>query len=176
MGMPVLLGLCQESQTISVRVMDSHEEQELNPTATIRVMLEPKAGNVIGTGVPEIYKAELQVVSHLPWMRDVARSWVWSLYLYSGLGLLLFDALLVMCCCRRLNPQKPENMSNVRSEGKVLKDVPERGVTNLPGIPNNRQSLSQKGFVLASPSSSNALDDIRVDDMQIGKQLLLIKA
>jgi hypothetical protein len=49
-------------------------------------------------------------------------------------------------------------------------------VTNLPGIPNNQQSLSQKGFVLASPSSSNALDDIRVDDMQIGKQLLLIKA
>ncbi|KAG0570381.1 hypothetical protein KC19_6G157900, partial [Ceratodon purpureus] len=137
MGIPIVLGISQESQTLSIRVMESQNENEHSPTASVRVDIEPKAGHLTGLGVPEIYHGELQVIAHNPYLREVARNWVWSLYVYSGIALFVFEALLVLCCCRRIFPQKVTK--NDISEGFLNK---ERKLT-FKGGPKNMQTLKR---------------------------------
>lgn len=161
MGIPIVLGLSQESQILSIKVMESENENEHSPTASIRVDIEPKAGHLTGLGVPEIYHGELQVIAHNPYLREVARNWVWSLYVYSGLALFVFEALLVLCCCWRIFSQKLGNEDKTQElltkENKlVLEEGPK--LTQTPRRLHRRHIYFPKSFPLALPSTSYVIE------------------
>lgn len=101
LGVPLLMGLSWETQTLALRIFENQQEKTI-PTAMVRIVLEPKAGTTSGAGLPEIYSAEAQVLSVLPWMKNLIRNWKWTFYVWSGLSLFLFEVLLVLCCCHQL--------------------------------------------------------------------------
>ncbi|KAG0592613.1 hypothetical protein KC19_1G267000 [Ceratodon purpureus] len=101
LGVPLLMGLSGESQTISLRLFENEEETKI-PTAMVRFLLEPKAGYPIGQGLPQIYSAEAQVLSVLPWRKDILRRWKWTFYVWSFLSVFMFEVMVVLCCCHRV--------------------------------------------------------------------------
>lgn len=161
MGIPIVLGLYQESQTLSIRMMESQEENEHSPTAIVSVEIEPKVGHLTGLGVPEIYYAELQVIAHNPYLREVARNWVWNLYVYSGLALFIFEVVLVMCCCRRVFPQKVGSKKKTEEfSTKNKKMILERGqkFVQAPRRWHKGHIYYPKNLPLALPDISNVND------------------
>ena len=158
MGIPIVLGLFEESQILSMKVIESQNENEYSPTASVCIEIEPKAGHLNGLGVPEIYYGELQVIAYNPYLREVARNWVWSLYVYSGLALFAFEALLVLCCYQRIFVQKSNNKElNEEFLTKDKKPILEEGPKNMQ-ISKRLHSYFPKSLPLALPSTSNIIE------------------
>ena len=129
MGLPIVFGLSQESQTLSIRVMESQNENKHSPIASVCINIEPKAGQLTGLGIPEIYHGELQVIAHNPYLQEISRTRVWSLYIYSGLSLLAFEVFLVLLCCQRtfiqeLGSNKRIEEFSIKKKKLVLKKGP----------------------------------------------------
>jgi len=101
LGVPLLMGISRESQMLGLRLFENEEELKI-PTAGIRFILEPKAGFPRGQGLPQVYSAEAQVLSVLPWAKDILRRWKWTFYVWSGLSLFIFEVMVVLCCCHQV--------------------------------------------------------------------------
>ena len=101
LGVPLLMGLSGESQTLALRLFENEEELRI-PTAMVRFTIQPKAGFPIGQGLPEIYSAEAQILSVLPWPKEILRRWKWTFYVWSGLSLFMFEVMVVLCCCHQV--------------------------------------------------------------------------
>lgn len=95
------MGLSGESQTLAFRLFENEEEMK-TPTAMVNFILEPKAGFPSGHGLPEVYSAEAQVLSVLPWPKDILRRWKWTFYVWSGLSVFMFEVMVVLCCCHQV--------------------------------------------------------------------------
>ncbi|KAH9534704.1 hypothetical protein CY35_17G018800 [Sphagnum magellanicum] len=101
MGVPFLMGLSSESQKLAIRIIENHEDTSV-PTVFVRILLECKAGLSPGEGLPELYSAELQIISVLSPMKDFIRKWRWTFYVWSLLGLFMVEVLIVLCCCHQV--------------------------------------------------------------------------
>ncbi|KAG6556855.1 hypothetical protein Mapa_001802 [Marchantia paleacea] len=99
-SIPLLMGFSTETQKIEVTVLQAQEK--LVPTASVRILLEPKAGYPQGGGLPELYEAELHLESALPWPKAIMRRWKWTFYVWNGVCLFLFEVAIILCCCRRV--------------------------------------------------------------------------
>ncbi len=106
MGIPVLMGAFEESQTLTIQVIDAYCEQTSVPIASIRVVLEPRTGYPRGFGIPELYHAEIKIVAHFPWVQEVVSSWIQTLHFWSGLGLFVFESILLLGLCQKIFPLK----------------------------------------------------------------------
>jgi hypothetical protein len=133
LGVPLLMGLSGESQTIALRLFENAEERKNSPTAMVRFILEPKAGYPIGQGLPQVYSAEALVLSVLPWSKDILRRWKWTFYVWSALSVFMFEVMVVLCCCHRV--LLPSSLLRGITEGfgesepiPVVKETPGRRV------------------------------------------------
>ncbi|KAL3692833.1 hypothetical protein R1sor_006484 [Riccia sorocarpa] len=99
-SLPLLMGFSSEAHRLEVTVLQAQEK--MIPTASVRILLEPKAGFLEGGGLPELYEAELQLESVLPWPKAIIRRWKWTFYVWNGICLFLFEVAVVLCCCRQL--------------------------------------------------------------------------
>eukprot|EP00249_Psilotum_nudum_P021817 c28263_g1_i1 orf=401-2995(-) len=100
LGLPLLVGLVGESQTLVVPLLEYREQ--LIPTKSVRILLQPKAGFPMGAGIPEIYSAEIHIQSHLPWLKHLVLKWKWTFYVWSCLTLYVLVIMAVLCCCRHV--------------------------------------------------------------------------
>ncbi|KAL2628887.1 hypothetical protein R1flu_013573 [Riccia fluitans] len=99
-SVPLLMGFSSEAQRLEVTVLQAQEK--VIPTASVRILLEPKAGYPQGGGLPELYGSELRLESVLPWPKAIIHRWKWTFYVWNGVSLFLFEVAMVLCCCRQL--------------------------------------------------------------------------
>lgn len=132
-------------------------------------MLEPRAGSPAGFGIPEIYRAELQVVSRLPWMREVARSWLWTLYLWAGSALFGFEALLVIGCCRRAFPKGKKICGKNLMEEDGVGQGSKKHVNFQDRLPRAVPSSSEEGEGTKSETSLSiaAGNDVKIEEIEV---------
>ncbi|CAM8938658.1 unnamed protein product [Rhodiola kirilowii] len=95
MGVPLLLGFSSETQVLTVEIL-RHKEGGPRSRA-IKVTLIPRAGT---SYLPQLYEAEIIVNSHLPWNKELVRSWKWTLYVWASIYTFAFILLTLLCCCR----------------------------------------------------------------------------
>jgi len=97
MGVPLVLGISGETQSIKVELL-SHREDRRRSNA-IRVTLHPRAGT---SYLPEIYEAEIVIRSNLPWTKELVRNWKWTFYVWVSLYVYMGLLMTLLCCYRPL--------------------------------------------------------------------------
>ncbi|KAK4605793.1 hypothetical protein RGQ29_000185 [Quercus rubra] len=81
MGFPLLIGISQETQMISIEML-KHKEGTRR-TEAIRVTLVPRAGTL---SPPQLYEAGILIHSQLPWTKQLVSNWKWTLYVWTFCG------------------------------------------------------------------------------------------
>ncbi|PIA61082.1 hypothetical protein AQUCO_00300537v1 [Aquilegia coerulea] len=97
MGVPLLLGISGETQTIGITIL-KHKEGYPR-TRAIRLTLQPRAGT---SGLPQLYSTEIVIRSELPLIKQVVRNWKWTLYVWTSSYVYIIFLVLTICCCRPL--------------------------------------------------------------------------
>ncbi|XP_020580781.1 seipin-3 isoform X2 [Phalaenopsis equestris] len=95
---PLLAGYSSESQVIDLRLSGFTEGYE--PTMSVRIVLEQRAGFMLGAGIPEIYSASLKLESKLPILKRIIWNWRKTLLIWLAMGLFVWELLIVLVCCR----------------------------------------------------------------------------
>ncbi|TXG48606.1 hypothetical protein EZV62_024481 [Acer yangbiense] len=97
MGVPLLLGISDETQKLTIRIL---RHKEGNPrTEAIRVILSPRAGS---SWLPQLYEAEILLNSKLPWTKEFVHNWKWTFYVWSTLYVYIILLTTLVCCCKPL--------------------------------------------------------------------------
>jgi seipin len=97
MGAPLLLGISEETQKISIKMLQLKERHPRSKV--IRVTLIPRAG----TGcLPQLYEAEILLISKLPWTKEVVRNWKWTFYVWASIYIYITMLIIILSCCRPL--------------------------------------------------------------------------
>nr|XP_010909213.1 seipin-1-like [Elaeis guineensis] len=91
MGIPLLMGICTESQKITIEILRYKETSQR--TEAIRVRLKPRAGT---TDLPQVYAAEIFMNSQLPWGKELVYNWKWTFYVWTSLY--MYIILLILWC------------------------------------------------------------------------------
>ncbi|CAK7340140.1 unnamed protein product [Dovyalis caffra] len=97
MGVPLTLGISEETQKISVKMLQLKESYPRSKE--LRVTLIPRAGTVY---LPQMYEAEILLNSQLPWTKEVVRNWKWTFYVWTSLYIYITMLVILTCCCRPL--------------------------------------------------------------------------
>ncbi|KAL0322303.1 UNVERIFIED_CONTAM: Seipin-1 [Sesamum calycinum] len=97
MGVPLLLGISTETQTITFPIL-KHKEVSYPRTELVRITLIPRAGT---SSLPQFYEAELLVKSRLPWMKELVYRWKWTFYVWTTMYIFI---ILVMVLVFFLKP------------------------------------------------------------------------
>nr|PNR49076.1 hypothetical protein PHYPA_010972 [Physcomitrium patens] len=134
LGVPLVMGLSKESQMLGLRLFEN-EKTLSAPVAMVRFVLEPRAGFPRGHGLPEVYSAEAQVQSVLPWTRDLLRRWKWTFYVWNALCIFMFEIMVVLCCCHQV--LLPTRLLQAITEG-----FREPQVVSVRDTPSKRTSKS----------------------------------
>lgn len=114
MGMPLLLGICSESQQVAIDLM-RYKETRRKSTEMIRVWLTPRAGT---TDLPQLYEAELLLKTQLPWPKDLLYNWKWTLYVWTSLHV-YFVLLILLACCIQFRVSSWRVESNLEAKKEV---------------------------------------------------------
>nr|CAB3457704.1 unnamed protein product [Digitaria exilis] len=94
----LLSGYSSESQVIRLKMRSI--TQGLEPTTGVRIILGQRAEFGPGAGIPEIYAASLKVEAELPLFKRLLWNWRWTLFVWSSMGLFVFELLFTLVCCR----------------------------------------------------------------------------
>nr|PNR62845.1 hypothetical protein PHYPA_001269 [Physcomitrium patens] len=100
-GIPIMLGLLEQSQMLSLMLMESREGSENSSMAQVHIEIEPITCHALGFGIPEIYCGEWQVIAYDSHLQNVACNWVWNIYLCIGVAFFFFEVMLVLSCCQK---------------------------------------------------------------------------
>ncbi|KAM7275772.1 hypothetical protein ACFE04_017638 [Oxalis oulophora] len=95
MGVPLLLGLSSETQRITVKILQ-HKES-FPRTLSVRITMIPRAGTLF---LPQIYESQLVVNSQLPWTKQLARNWKWTLYVWTSIHIFILLVLSIIIFCK----------------------------------------------------------------------------
>lgn len=96
LAIPIIVGVTSETQTLSLQLLEWQQDAVSPATSAsvIRIMLAARAGRAISTGLPELYKAEIQVDSY---GMSSSASTIRTLLLWVGLSFMLFGFLSTFC-------------------------------------------------------------------------------
>ncbi|KAK4282970.1 hypothetical protein QN277_014278 [Acacia crassicarpa] len=97
MGMPLLLGICEETQKTTVEILKHKEDNRR--TNAIKATLSPRAGT---SSLPQIYEAEIVMNSQLPGAKQLVHNWKWTFYVWVSLYIYILLLMILLCCCRPL--------------------------------------------------------------------------
>ncbi|CAI0376219.1 unnamed protein product [Linum tenue] len=98
MAIPLLLGISDETQKISVELL-KQKEAYYPRTGAIKVTLSPRAGT---SYLPQLYEAEMVIKSKLPWSKEVIRRWRWTFYVWTSLYIYVSSVIILATCFRPL--------------------------------------------------------------------------
>ncbi|KAJ6693774.1 hypothetical protein OIU85_004544 [Salix viminalis] len=97
MGVPLVLGISEETQKISIKMSQLRERHPRSKA--IRVTLIPRAGTVY---LPQLYEAEILLVSNLPWTKELVRNWKWTFSVWASIYIYITILVIILSCCRAL--------------------------------------------------------------------------
>ncbi|KAL4557314.1 hypothetical protein LXL04_035488 [Taraxacum kok-saghyz] len=98
MGVPLLLGIRHETQTVNVPLL-KYKEHYYPRTRSMRLSLIPRAGTPF---LPQLYEAKVIVTSHLPWKKELIRRWKWTFYVWTSLYVFLMLLVVLVCGFRSI--------------------------------------------------------------------------
>ncbi|KAF8015389.1 hypothetical protein BT93_H1023 [Corymbia citriodora subsp. variegata] len=98
LGVPLLLGVSEETQKIKVDVL-KHKELRHPRTVAIRITLIPRAGTM---SPPQLCEGQIAMSSQLPWAKEVVHNWKWSFHVWASLCTYVALLLTLLCCCKPL--------------------------------------------------------------------------
>lgn len=97
MGLPLLLGMTEETQTIQIPML-KHKE-DFPRTASVKIILRQRAGTAF---LPQLYEAEILLNSQLPWRKELIRRWKWTFYVWTSMYIYIILLLMVLFFSRPL--------------------------------------------------------------------------
>ena len=97
-GVPLLLGISRETQDIKVQMI-RYKEDSIVRTDAVKITLMPRAWTPY---LPQIYEAEIQLHSKLPWMKELVHNWKWTFYVWTSLYVYALLLTLLLCFFRTL--------------------------------------------------------------------------
>ncbi|XP_054777296.1 seipin-1 [Prosopis cineraria] len=97
MGMPLLLGISEETQKIIVEILRHREDNRR--TKAIKAILCPRAGT---SSLPQIYEAEIIMNSQLAGAKQLVHNWKWTFYVWASLYIYIVLLMILLCFCRPL--------------------------------------------------------------------------
>ncbi|KAL1360567.1 seipin-1 isoform X1 [Arachis hypogaea] len=97
MGLPLVLGVSDETQSIIVDIL--RHKEEYRRTKAIRVTMHPRSGT---SSLPQLYEAQIMIKSRLPWSKEVVRNWKWTFYVWVSIYVYIVLLMFLLCCYRRL--------------------------------------------------------------------------
>ncbi|XP_072978804.1 seipin-1 [Typha angustifolia] len=95
MGIPLLVGICSESQTITMEILQYKESRQ--KTELLRVRLKPRA---LTTDLPQLYASEMVISSKLPWGKEIVHNWKWTFYVWISLHMYILLLIILLCCVK----------------------------------------------------------------------------
>ncbi|CAN0859624.1 SEI1, partial [Linum grandiflorum] len=98
MGIPLLLGISDETQKIFFQLL-KHKEVSYQRTGAIRVTLSPRAGT---SYLPQLYEAEMVINSQLPWSKELLQRWKWTFYVWTSIYIYIGLVIILISCFRIL--------------------------------------------------------------------------
>ncbi|KAK6136393.1 hypothetical protein DH2020_029883 [Rehmannia glutinosa] len=98
MGVPLLLGITAETQTITFPIL-KHKETSYPRTEYIRITLIPRAGTA---SLPQFYDAEVIVQSRPPWTKELVYRWKWTFYVWTTLYIFVVLVMVLVCFLKPL--------------------------------------------------------------------------
>ncbi|KAF9670406.1 hypothetical protein SADUNF_Sadunf13G0064900 [Salix dunnii] len=120
MGLPLVLGISEETQKISIKMLQLRERHPRSKA--IRVTLIPRAGTVY---LPQLYEAEILLISKLPWTKQLVRNWKWTFYVWASIYIYITMLVIILSCRRALVfPITAVNFSHSR-DGTETEDTGE---------------------------------------------------
>ncbi|KAH7414670.1 hypothetical protein KP509_14G005100 [Ceratopteris richardii] len=100
MAVPLLTGSYLEKQTLVVSSLNWQGHGSL-PLGTLRVVLAPRAGNPLLTGLPELYEAGIRVESQISWWACIIGNWRWTISVWLGMALFIGAIVIGMGLCNQ---------------------------------------------------------------------------
>lgn len=97
---PLVAGFQSESQTLEFKFSDFTEGIE--PTACLRVILEQRAEQQHGAGIPEIYSASVSLKSELPQLKKIIWCWRRTIFVWISIMTFLMELAAILLFCRPL--------------------------------------------------------------------------
>ncbi|KAF5745885.1 hypothetical protein HS088_TW06G00050 [Tripterygium wilfordii] len=97
MGIPLVLGLCDETQKLNIEML-KHKEGYPR-TKAVRVILSSRAGT---SHLPQLYEAKLALNSRLPWTKQMVHNWKWTLCVWTSLYIFITFLVFILYFCRPL--------------------------------------------------------------------------
>ncbi|KAK4420439.1 Seipin-2 [Sesamum alatum] len=98
-SIPLIAGLKSEVQDLKIVMGEFTEGHE--PTAWFKVVLEPRAEfQAVGTGVPEIYSASLEIESELPQLKRLVWNWRRTMFVWMSFTSFVVETMLFLILCR----------------------------------------------------------------------------
>ncbi|MCO5611585.1 hypothetical protein L7F22_065838 [Adiantum nelumboides] len=97
LAIPLLAGVASETQTLRLPLLDWQQDMAFSKhSSVLRISLVPRAGRGSSDGLPELYRAEIQIDSY--WMSSsTSGSGIRILIMWIGLSSLLFGFLSSFC-------------------------------------------------------------------------------
>lgn len=89
MGIPLLLGITRETQTIEI-AMIKHKES-FPRSAAVRIILSPRAGTDF---LPQLYDAKVLLNSKLRWWKEQIYRWKWTFCVWTSMS--IYSTLILM--------------------------------------------------------------------------------
>ncbi|CAN1769665.1 SEI1 [Linum perenne] len=115
MVIPLLLGISDETQKISLQLL-KHKEVYYPRTGAIRVRLSPRAAT---SYLPQLYEAEMVINSQLPWSKALLRRWKRTFYVWTSLYIYIGLVIILMTCCRTLLFPIPNLLLHRQDRGRA---------------------------------------------------------
>ncbi|XP_021734375.1 seipin-1-like [Chenopodium quinoa] len=98
LGVPILLGISHETQTIKVHMLQYKEDNHLR-TEAVKITLIPRAGTPY---LPQLYEAEIVMHSKLPRVKEFVHNWKWTFYVWTSMYVYAVMLMLLLWFFRDL--------------------------------------------------------------------------
>ncbi|KAL7148820.1 hypothetical protein ABFS83_06G205000 [Erythranthe nasuta] len=92
MGVPLLLGMTTETQTITFPIL-KHKETSYPRTADVRITLIPRAGT---SSLPQFYDAQVLIRSRPPWTKEFVYKWKWTFSVWTTMQIFIFLVIILV--------------------------------------------------------------------------------
>lgn len=97
MGIPLLLGIIEETQKITIPMLKYKEGHPR--TEAIRISMVPRAGTSF---VPQLYEAEIIINSQPPWSKEIVRRWKWTFCVWTSIHIYIMLLIILVHCFKPL--------------------------------------------------------------------------
>lgn len=169
MGMPLLLGITEETQKITIPMLNHKEGYP--KTESIRISMIPRAGTSF---VPQLYEAEIIIKSQPPWSKEIVRRWKWTFCVWTSIHIYIMLLIILVRCFKplifplarpaRISPTERGDEQEVvatevwkepRERRKEEREVSE-ALRRWKERRRERKAMLLRGFSVASSASSTS--------------------